>query len=97
VLVVSAVAVGYDVVRGASPAVSFGLAMVVLVVTLRDHGARRGLGEVATASSVQHLFVAYAAVSLAVVLGALGTRALPQAAVLFGAGGVILAGTAFVR
>jgi exopolysaccharide biosynthesis polyprenyl glycosylphosphotransferase len=97
VLVVTAVALAYDLLRGGSPAVSVALVGIVLAITLRGQKAFAGLGDSGTAGSVHHLFVGYAAVSLAVVVGALSTEALPQAAVLFATAGVVLAGTTFVR
>jgi exopolysaccharide biosynthesis polyprenyl glycosylphosphotransferase len=97
VLAVIAVALAYDLLRGGSLTVSVALTGIVLAITVSGQKAFAGLGGSGTASSVHHLFVGYAAVSLAVVVGALSTEALPQAAVLFATGGVVLAGTTFVR
>ena len=96
-LVVSAVAVVYGVLRGGSPVVSVALVVIVLAITLRGPETWPGLGGARTASTVQHLVVGYAAVSLAVAVGALGTEALPRAAVLFATGGVVVAGTSLAR
>jgi exopolysaccharide biosynthesis polyprenyl glycosylphosphotransferase len=95
VVAVLGVALGYDALRGGSLPLSVALMGLVLAITLR--GRSTALGSTRTASAVHHLFVAYATVSLAVAVGALRTEALPQAAVLFATGGVVLAGTAFVR
>jgi exopolysaccharide biosynthesis polyprenyl glycosylphosphotransferase len=97
VLVVSTVAWAYALLRGGSPVVSVALVVIVLAITLRAREAFEGLGGAGTAATVQHLVVGYAAVSLAVAVGALGTEALPRAAVLFATGGVVLAGTSLAR
>jgi len=97
VVAVSAVALGYLLLRGGSPAVSAALVAIVLAISLGGREAFAGLGGRETASSVHHLFVGYAAVSLAVVVGALSTEVLPQAAVIFAAGGVVLTGATWVR
>jgi exopolysaccharide biosynthesis polyprenyl glycosylphosphotransferase len=97
VLVVCAVAVAFGALQGGSPAISVALVVTVLAITLRGLDAPAGLGGARTTSTMRHLVVGYAAVSLAVAVGAVGTEALPQAAVLFATGGVVLAGTAFAR
>jgi exopolysaccharide biosynthesis polyprenyl glycosylphosphotransferase len=95
VVVVLGVALGYDALRGGSLPLSLALVGVVFAITVRS--GRAAVGGARVMSAVHHLFVAYATVSLAVAVGAVRTEALPQAAVLFAAGGVVLAGTAFVR
>jgi exopolysaccharide biosynthesis polyprenyl glycosylphosphotransferase len=97
VLAVSATAVAYDVLRAGNPAVSVALVALVLAITVRERETQGRLGGARTAASVQDLFVGYAAVSLAVAVGALGSAALPQAALIFVAGGAVLGGTSYVR
>jgi exopolysaccharide biosynthesis polyprenyl glycosylphosphotransferase len=97
VLSVGAVALGYDLLRTGSPAVTVTLVVVVLALMFSGQGTAAGLGVPRTSSSVQRLLVGYVTVSLAVAMGAWGTDVLPQAAVLFAAGGVVLTGTAYAR
>jgi exopolysaccharide biosynthesis polyprenyl glycosylphosphotransferase len=97
VLAVTATAVAYDVLRAGSALVSVALVAVVLATTVTGGAAATRLGGARTASCVQHLVGGYAAVSLAVAVGALGSAALLQAAVIFVAGGGVLAGTSYVR
>jgi len=95
-VVVTAAAVAYHLLRGGSPAISAALVVIVLAVSLRG-GTPSHLAGSGTATSLHHLVVCYAAVSTAVVIGAVSTEALPEAAVLFATGGVVLVATAFVH
>src|SRR5262249_52170070 len=95
-VVVIAAAVAYHLLRGGSLVVSALLVVLVVAIGLRG-GTSSKLGGAGTATTVHHLVVGYAAVSTAVVVGALSTEALSEAAMLFATGAAVLAGTAFVR